>query len=141
MQNLKVPESLEEIEVNSCRFTFDDISKVVSRFYQKVEKDALLQKPFSSVTEWPHHIERLTHFWWVRLGGKRYLDATYNPVVKHFEAGFNQVFLARWLDLFRETLQETLKPEQCEIWFFIASRMGEALSAKDHYYKQMMHSK
>lgn len=128
-------DSARNLDLNGVIFSHGDIRAVVERFYALVEVDPLLGAPFSSVTDWPHHIERLTHFWWVRFGGEPYIDTMYDPVGKHYAAGFNRVFLTRWLELFDETVAKTLKPDQAEIWSKVAHRMGEALTMKNEFYK------
>ena len=130
------PSPETEIDVDGVIFTFADIYNVVNRFYTQVSNDPVLQVPFSSVEDWPHHIDRLTHFWWMRLGGRAYMEARYNPVARHFVAGFNALFLKRWLGLFHETQRELLRPEQAELWGDLASRMGQALAGKNEYLKQ-----
>lgn len=135
------PEKSDSIEINGVRFTFNDIHEVVSRFYTKVEHDEVLKVPFATVHDWPVHIDRLTHFWWTRLSGSRYLDVTYNPVEKHFEAGFNDEFLQRWLNLFGETMRSALNEDQATLWLAIAMRMGQALGFKNEMYRQMVEQK
>lgn len=130
------PDGQASISVNSVQFRFDDIRKVVDTFYARVATDKILGPPFSSVHDWPHHIERLTHFWWIRFGGEPYLDVTYNPVEKHFTAGFNDEFLTRWLALFQGVLDETLEPPQAKFWSDVAHRMGFALTMKNELYKE-----
>lgn len=125
---MNTPESNDYVEVRSIRFTFEDIFNVVEAFYREVARDPLLMKPFSSVEDWPHHVERLTHFWWTRFGGMAYQEGFYDPVGKHFEAGFNEEFLQRWLSLFREILDQKLSPPQAELWSSITESMGQALS-------------
>lgn len=119
------------LDLGGLGFTFVEIETVVLTFYSRVAVDSVLKVPFSSVNDWPHHIERLTHFWWMRLGGERYMDVTYNPPLKHLEAGFNRAFLTRWLDLFREVLLEKLPTEKAAAWNKTATMMGEALSMKN----------
>jgi hemoglobin len=135
------PRESERVTVGSTDFSFLDVKTVVDKFYRKVATDPVLQVPFRSVEDWPHHIERLTHFWWARFGGEPYIDTTYNPAAKHFLAGFNEEFLARWLALFKETLSSTLEPEQAELWGIIADRMGGALLAKDQMMRGMIPTK
>lgn len=136
-----IPLNTDMIKIRDCEFTFAQVHAVVSEFYQKVAEDDLLKVPFSSVQDWPHHIESLTHFWWCRLGGNAYLETSYNPVEKHFQAGFNQIFLKRWLELFREILQAHLKSEQVEIWASLTERMGQALSINHENYSRMMQAR
>lgn len=124
------------LEVNSVKFTFDDIHQVVETFYRKVAVDKHLRGPFSVVDDWPHHIERLTHFWWIRFGGRAYMDVMYNPVQKHFETGFNEEFLDVWLTLFKSVLKEKLTPEQAELWSMFAEGMGQALNRNNELMKQ-----
>lgn len=124
------------LEVRSIRFTFQDIFTVVDSFYQEVAKDPLLKIPFQSVQDWPHHIDNLTHFWWTRFGGRPYLETSYNPVGKHYEAGFNDAFLERWLTLFKGILNQKLSSEQSDIWEAITISMGTALSKNNELMKQ-----
>jgi len=126
----------DEIRINGVRFTLGDLFNVVDDFYARVQVDPILKVPFHSVHDWPDHIQRITHFWWIRFGGKPYLFAEYNPVLKHFFAGFNTVFLTQWLKLFHETLREHLNEEQSNLWKVISERMGHSLSIKNDYFKE-----
>lgn len=131
-----MPKDTDEILVNNVIFTHKDIFNVVNDFYTRVQTDPLLQVPFSSVHDWPEHIQRITHFWWIRFGGKPYMFAEYNPVLKHFHAGFNAEFLARWLQLFHATLRNHLNQNQIDLWVLISERMGQALSMKNEYFRE-----
>lgn len=128
------PAPIDFVVLNHIRFSHADIFKVIDLFYKKVAEDSVLQIPFASVRNWPEHIERLTHFWWTRFGGRPYLSITYNPVQKHFEAGFSKYFLDHWLGLFHTTLQQCLTVDQSELWKNISIRMGESL----HFRNEMM---
>lgn len=121
--------------VGGVEFTHKDIKKVVETFYNKVAVDPVLKVPFQSVHDWPEHIERLTHFWWIRFGGKPYMFSYYNPVPKHYYAGFNQTLLSRWLMLFHEVLSTHLNKEQCRVWTSISERMGQTLSQKNELFR------
>lgn len=126
----------QTVEVNGVIFTHEDLFKVVDDFYTRIQQDPILQVPFRSVGDWPEHIQRLTHFWWIKFGGDPYLFGYYNPVAKHFFAGFNQDLLTRWLALFHATLDTHLKPEQSALWKLISERMGQALSVKNEMFKR-----
>jgi hemoglobin len=132
-----VPADEDFVGAGPLRLSFADIRGVVDEFYARVRLDPLLSVPFSSVHDWPYHLDRLTHFWWLRFGGRPYLAETYDPVTKHFEAGFNQVFLKQWLSLFHEVLKEKLTEDQAQNWMELSSRMGTALSHKNELYRQM----
>lgn len=123
------------VTVNGVEFTHKAIENVVATFYNRVAVDPVLKEPFQSVQDWPEHIERLTHFWWIRFGGKPYMFSHYNPVPKHYYAGFNPPRLERWLKLFHEVLQEQLNEEQCRIWVTISERMGQTLTAKNELFR------
>lgn len=121
------PLKTDKIMANGIVFTYQDIYTVIDDFYSKVQNDSLLKEPFSSVHDWPEHILRLTQFWWIRFGGKPYMFSEYNPVLKHFHAGFNAERLERWLELFHETLKTKLTEEQAKLWMFISEKMGQGL--------------
>lgn len=127
---------MSAVQVNGIVFSHKDISKVVDAFYRKVEHDSILKVPFRSVHDWPEHIKRLTHFWWIRFGGKPYMFSHYNPVTKHYFAGFNQEFLSHWLKLFHQTLNEKLSPQQAMIWKTISEQMGRGLSIRNEHFKK-----
>jgi hemoglobin len=129
------PEPTQEILVNGVSFTHADIGKVVDAFYRRVADDPVLKVPFSSVHDWPAHVARMTHFWWIRFGGAPYLMAQYNPVEKHFFAGFNADFLKRWLSLFRETVTANLRDDQSQFWALVTERMGHSLTIKNELYR------
>lgn len=131
MKNENVPNENESVCIQAVSFSHKDIYNVVNDFYGRIQADPILQIPFDSVENWPDHVERLTHFWWARFGGKPYLDYQYNPGVKHFRAGFDRDLLTRWLGIFHDTLSVQLKPDQIELWAVITERMGEALSLKN----------
>jgi len=135
-ENLQQPQDTDVIELDGVKFTFSDIQSVVREFYTRVSTDPVLAVPFQTVEDWPHHIDRLTHFWWIRLGGRSYLPGLYNPVEKHFLAGFNLSFLQRWLALFQETLESILTQRQAALWIEIAEYMGQALFMKNEQYSK-----
>lgn len=130
------PNNSDFVVINNVTYSHEDMFKVIDTFYTRIQNDELLKVPFQSIHDWPDHIDRLTHFWWIKFGGKPYLIPYYNPVQKHFFAGFNEVLLDRWLKLFHQTLNESLRPEQAELWTAISSRMGHALSLKNEMFRE-----
>jgi hemoglobin len=130
------PGADENVVVGKLVFTFDDIFHVVGHFYGQVQLDDLLKVPFASVHDWTEHVDRLTNFWWIRFGGKPFLFSEYNPVAKHFFAGFNKILLDRWLQLFHDTLKLKLTPQQATIWTEISILMGQGLTAKNEMFKR-----
>jgi len=130
------PAGSDVVNFNSIDFSHDDIGNVVDAFYTQVATDTLLKVPFATVHDWPDHIGRMTHFWWVRLGGRPYLPCRYNPVAKHFAAGFNAEFLGRWLELFKSTLRTKLTAPQIQIWSLLVDNMGQSLHYRNEMLKQ-----
>ena len=135
------PNKEDFVEVNSIQFSFEEMNNVVKKFYAKVAVDDHLHGPFSVVDDWPHHIERLTHFWWIRFGGMPYMDVQYDPIGKHLETGVNEGLLEIWLDLFKEVLHETLASSQALLWSEFAERIGVALNRNNEMMKKHLSSK
>ena len=127
MKNTEIPAPDMTVLMEGQIFSHQDISDVVHNFYPRVQRDPVLGEPFKVVEDWPMHMEGLVHFWWTRLGGRAYLDRQLSPVPKHFKAGFNDVFLKRWLELFKEVMETTLTPGQVSVWFPISEQMGDHL--------------
>lgn len=125
----------DTVQVRGVEFQQADLHRVVDAFYGRVAVDPVLSVPFASVKDWPEHIERLTHFWWIKFGGRPYLLAYYNPIEKHFFAGFSAAFLERWLGMFHEVLGEKLNPEQASLWKQVSSGMGQALLARNEEFR------
>lgn len=125
------PADTDTVDLDGVPFAHRDIFNVVDDFYTRVQNDPILKVPFGSVTDWPEHIEKLTHFWWVRFGGEAYFSIRYNPIGKHFIAGFNRDFLKRWLSLFHETLKIHLNEQQSLAWKDISERMGQSLAQRN----------
>ncbi|GLR11663.1 hypothetical protein GCM10007907_04530 [Chitinimonas prasina] len=112
------------------------VAAVVADFYQQVRAHPTLAQPFARVHDWPAHLEHLTHFWWVTLGGARYLEYRYQVAERHAEAGFSPALLQDWLALFGQTLQSHLPADQASAWLNRAERIGESLRlmhALGHY--------
>lgn len=103
------------------------VRTVVHDFYARVRAHAALAVPFGKVADWPAHHEQLTHFWWVTLGGQRYLDYRYDVASRHAEAGFTPALLGDWLTLFRATLHDHIAAELAEGWLQRAERIAESL--------------
>lgn len=88
----------------------NDIGFLVDEFYKKVVKDELIGKFFTIVVnfDWDVHIPIMVSFWETVLFGK----ASYkgNPMIKHVELNklskLEPLHFTRWLDLWKETLNE-----------------------------------
>ena len=136
MSTNNIPKDTDAVILNGINFTHLDIFNVVDEFYTRIQNDPILKVPFQSVHDWPEHVKRLTNFWWMKFGGTPYLFAQYDPVTKHFFAGFNEELLSRWLSIFHDVLKEKLQPAQYEIWKTISNRMGQGLTFKNELFRQ-----
>ena len=111
----------------------DKVAEVVDRFYDQVRQHPTLKIPFQVIEDWPHHKQLITHFWWVSLGGERYLKYRYEVASKHMEAGFTPALLVDWLALFRQTVEEVLEPELAGPWIKRAELIGQSLTMLHHF--------
>jgi len=98
----------------------EDVFLLVTTFYDKVRKDALLAPIFNSViTDWEHHLERLTNFWESNLFFKKTFSG--DPVGKHIDVdmslngGINEMHFGVWLNLWYETIDELFAGEVAKI--------------------------
>lgn len=142
MNEMTSPAANETVRVlGGIEFTHGQVHGVVDDFYTRIQSDPVLSVPFRSVHDWPEHIARLTHFWWTRFGGDSYMDVTYDPVTKHFAAGFNKEFLDRWLSLFHATFESHLNPRQIEFWTLLSTQMGMGLHNRNEFYRRQQEGK
>jgi hemoglobin len=110
------------------------IAQVVDTFYNRVQEHPSLKVPFARVTDWPHHKDRLTYFWWMILGGERFREESYAPVPKHFEANFSEPLLGEWLALFSATIRELVPEPLAALWIARARQIGAGLVIADRSY-------
>ena len=97
-----------------------DVKLLVTTFYGKVRKDALLGAIFNSViTDWEHHFEHLTDFWESNLFFKKTFSG--DPVGKHIDVdrenpgGINEMHFGVWLNIWYETIDELFAGEVAHI--------------------------
>ena len=105
----------------------ETVRRVVSDFYDEVQRHPTLRVPFGIVHDWGEHKQHLAHFWWVTLGGKPYRDQPYRVADKHASAGFSPALLVDWLELFRGTLIRHLPEDLASQWYARAANIGRSL--------------
>lgn len=96
----------------------NDIQFLVDEFYRKVVNDDLIAHFFTIVVnfDWSKHIPLMVSFWETVILGK----ASYkgNPMTKHIEldklSKIEKKHFERWLELWRETVNEHFKGEHAE---------------------------
>jgi hemoglobin len=103
------------------------ITAVVDDFYSRIQHHPTLAKPFERVDDWPEHKARLTHFWWLSLGGKAYRDDQYRVGPLHMTLGITDALVDDWLALFHQVMVEHLDAELAEAWYRRAANMGRSI--------------
>ena len=87
--------------------TRDDVYGLVRDFYRQAAMDDLLGPIFeATITDWNHHIDKITDFWVWQLFGQRGYEG--NPLIAHRPVHermpFRPEHYGRWLELFVETV-------------------------------------
>ncbi|HWL14361.1 MAG TPA: group III truncated hemoglobin [Opitutus sp.] len=91
--------------------TDEDIKLLVDSFYDKVQKDELLNPIFNDVArvDWAHHLPKMYAFWaGMILGKPGYAGA---PWPAHAVLPVNAEHFSRWLELFKATVDELFEGE------------------------------
>ena len=111
----------------------EDVFLLVSEFYNKIRKDAVLGPFFNRVIkDWEAHIERLTTFWETSLFMTKKLEHRYhgNPLQVHIEVdrendyAITQMHFGLWINLWLETLDELFEGEIAQNAKNRARKMG-----------------
>jgi hemoglobin len=127
------PSSLRSRDTHR-RIGYSRVAAVVSDFYDRVQRHPRLSQPFAAVRDWPAHKAKLTHFWWVALGGRRYADYRYNIGRTHWRVEVDDSLVEAWLALLRATLADHLPPPLAVQWYRRARRMAVAIRAAPDFY-------
>lgn len=98
--------------------TVEDVEVLVRRFYQSVIPDPTLGPIFAGMAvDWSEHIPKLVDFWALRLfdrpGYRGNAAGAHIPVVERI--GFGDVEMARWLELWFETIDELYAGEVAQL--------------------------
>ncbi|OYX26233.1 MAG: globin [Flavobacteriales bacterium 32-35-8] len=115
--------------------TREDVSLLVSTFYDKVRKDTVLGPFFNDViTDWDAHLERLTNFWESSLFLKtKYLG---NPLEAHVKVDqennnmITELHFGLWINLWFQTIDELFEGDYAENAKQRARKMGTFLYLK-----------
>ncbi|MEO6348145.1 MAG: group III truncated hemoglobin [Aquaticitalea sp.] len=114
----------------------EDIFLLVSEFYIKIRKDAILGPFFNRViNDWDAHIERLTTFWETSLFMNKKLEQRYygNPLEVHVKVdqendnAITELHFGLWINLWFATLDELFEGEIAENAKNRARKMGTFL--------------
>ena len=103
------------------------IHDLVHAFYGKARHDPLLGSVFEgAVADWDAHLAKLCDFWSsVTLMTGRFHGT---PMAAHAAlADLGSRHFVRWLELFRETVEEVCPPPAAELFKMLADRIGRSL--------------
>lgn len=115
--------------------TREDVFLLVTSFYEKVRKDAVLGPFFNDViTDWDAHLDRLTTFWEASLFLKtKYLG---NPLEAHVNVDkehnhtITELHFGLWLNLWFETINDLFEGDYAQNAKERARKMGTFLYLK-----------
>lgn len=102
------------------------VRAVVERFYARARQDDVVGPVFNRIIpddEWPAHLDKITDFWSsMLLGTGRYMG---RPMPRHIAIPeLSDSHFARWLALFRKTVEEICPPEVAALFVERAERIG-----------------
>ncbi|MFT5216067.1 MAG: hemoglobin [Glaciecola sp.] len=109
----------------------EDVSFLVTKFYEKVRKVDTLGPFFDRIENWDEHLDRLTTFWESSL----FLQTKYygNPLEAHAKAErehdnkITELHFGVWLNLWYQTIDELFVGETAENAKRRARKMGTFL--------------
>jgi hemoglobin len=90
----------------------EDIILLVDSFYKKVNSDRLLSSVFNDIAKvnWEEHLPVMYSFWSAVL----FDTSNYKgqPLASHIDLPINTEHFRRWLNLFKQTVDENFKGEK-----------------------------
>ena len=117
--------------------SLDDIKRMVDTFYEKVRKDDLIGPIFNEKIHdrWPQHLEKMYTFWQtVLLGEHTYFGSPFPP---HSNLPVSHQHFEKWMELFKQTLDELFTGAIAVDAKWRAAKMAEMFESKIEYYKNM----
>lgn len=102
------------------------IVELVSRFYARVQEDALLGPVFAArISDWDAHLAKLCDFWSsVVLISGRYHG---RPMPAHMRLPIHDAHFDRWLSLFEKTAGEVCPPQAAAHFVTRARRIANSM--------------
>jgi hemoglobin len=108
----------------------------VDRFYEKIRKDDILADLFNQRIQdrWPEHLEKMYRFWQTIL----LHEYTYHgsPFLPHANLPVDERHFERWLQLFRNTVDEQFSGSKATEVKWRAEKMAEMFQSKIAYHKK-----
>ncbi len=114
---------------DSARPTYEEIQKVVHKFYARVLAHPQLSVFFEHIDNFTEHEKRISDFWWMSMGGKLEQPPKIDMIGKHLPLGIKAEDLELWLGFFSETLEQELDETKALFWMdkvlLIAARLKQ----------------
>ena len=115
--------------------SLEDIKMLVDSFYEKVRKDNLIGPIFNERIQdrWPQHLEKMYTFWQtVLLGEHTYFGSPFPP---HATLPVSHDHFEKWIELFRQTLDELFTGAVAADAKWRAGKMAELFEEKIKYFQ------
>lgn len=104
------------------------IHKVVHDFYGRIRADELLGPVFNGNIDpdaWPEHLRKMCDFWSSVLLRTRRYDG--RPLPPHLRIdGLEEAHFRRWLQLFKQTVENVSPPEVADLFMDRALRIAQS---------------
>ncbi|QQS27485.1 MAG: group III truncated hemoglobin [Sphingobacteriales bacterium] len=116
--------------------TVQDIIKLVSTFYSKVQDDELLAPIFNAVIQenWEKHLEKMIRFWQtVLLEEHTYFGSPFPP---HSRLPITSLHFERWVSIFNQNIDEHFTGAKAEESKWRASKMAQLFQTKIAYHQK-----
>lgn len=125
------PTRLQRTEARSSAEDLDQetVRRVVETFYKRARADDVVGPIFNRVIaeqDWPEHLDKIERFWSSMLLG----TGTYagRPMQKHVAIpDLGDAHFARWLALFKETVDALCSPAAAALFVDRAERVAQSL--------------
>lgn len=117
--------------------TLKDIKLLVDGFYRKVREDELLKDIFNEIIKdnWDKHLEKMYTFWQtVLLDEHTYFGSPFAP---HASLPIGEKHFERWLQLFKENIEEHFEGVKAEEAIWRANKMAQMFQFKIEHYKNI----
>lgn len=112
----------------------EEIQFLVNTFYTSIRNDDLIGPIFNRIVgdHWPTHLAKMYNFWeTVLLSKHSYFGSPFPP---HAKLGLSAAHFERWLDLWKQTLDQHFHGEKAEEAKWRGDKMAEMFLAKIDYH-------
>jgi len=101
------------------------VARLVRTFYGRAREDDLIGPIFNSaVTDWDHHIGKITDFWSSMMLKTGRYDG--RPMRPHLVLPLTSAHFDRWLALFEQTAREIFSADVAEAFVIRARRIADS---------------